>query len=86
MFDWEYRIALPPVQGIRASSPAEGVVSFFSRVAAGTWGLFSSYSGDGHSKLHFVQEKKDFCLVQTDTSEIKTRFGRIIQTHLEVRW
>ena len=30
--------------------------------------------------------KKDFCLVRTDTSEIKTRFGRIIQTHLEVRW
>ena len=23
-----------------------------SRVAAGTWGIFSSYSGDGHSKLH----------------------------------
>ena len=23
----------------------------FSRVAAGTWGIFSSYSGDVHSKL-----------------------------------
>ena len=27
----------------------------FSRVAAVTWGTFSSYGGDGHSKLVFVQ-------------------------------
>ena len=27
----------------------------FSRVAAGTWGIFSSYSGDVNSKLEFVQ-------------------------------
>ena len=26
-----------------------------SRVVAGTWGIFSSYSGDSHLKLHFVQ-------------------------------
>ena len=41
-----------------------------SRVAAGTWGIFSSYSGDGHSKLHFVQQSQDSCLVTTDTSGI----------------
>ena len=27
----------------------------FSRVAAGTWGIFSSYGGDVHSNLEFVQ-------------------------------
>ena len=27
----------------------------FSRVAAGTWGIFSSYDGDDPSKLVFVQ-------------------------------
>ena len=27
----------------------------FSRVAAGTWGIFSSYVGEVHSKLEFVQ-------------------------------
>ena len=27
----------------------------FSRVAAGTWGIFSIYGGDGHSKLVFFQ-------------------------------
>ena len=27
VFDWDHGIALPPVQGIRASSPAEGDVS-----------------------------------------------------------
>ena len=26
----------------------------FSRVAAGTWGIFSSYDGDAHSKRVFV--------------------------------
>ena len=25
-----------------------------SRVAAGTWAIFSSYDGDAHSKLEFV--------------------------------
>ena len=28
MFDWEHSIALHPIQGIRASSPAEGDVSW----------------------------------------------------------
>ena len=28
MFDWEHRIALHPMQGIRASSPGEGDVSW----------------------------------------------------------
>ena len=28
MFDWEHGIALPPMQGIRASSHAEGDVSW----------------------------------------------------------
>ena len=41
-----------------------------SRVAAGTWGIFSSYNGDGHSKLHFVQGSHDSCLITTDTSGI----------------
>ena len=27
----------------------------FFRVAAGTWGIFSGYAGDIHSKLEFVQ-------------------------------
>ena len=27
----------------------------FSRIAAGIWGIFSSYGGDGHSILVFLQ-------------------------------
>ena len=42
----------------------------FSRVAAGTWGIFSSNAGDGHSKLVFVQRRQDSCLVMMDTSGI----------------
>ena len=54
MFDWENVIALHAMQGIRASSRGDGEVSCVSRVAAGTWGIFSSYDGDAHSKREFV--------------------------------
>ena len=52
MFDWEYRTALHAVQENRASFLSEGMSHTISRVAAGTWGIFASYSGDGHLKLH----------------------------------
>ena len=54
MFDWENAIALHAMQGNRASSRGEGEVSWFSRVVAGTCGIFSSYDGDAHSKREFV--------------------------------
>ena len=34
---------------------ARGKSHGFSRVAAGTWGIFTSYGGNGHLKLGFVQ-------------------------------
>ena len=55
VFDWEHGIALHPVQGIRALTPPRGMTHGISPVAARTWGIFSSYSGDGRSKLHLVQ-------------------------------
>ena len=55
VFDWEYGIALYAMQGIEPHFPARGMSHTISRVAAGTWGIFVSYSGDGHLKLHFVQ-------------------------------
>ena len=70
MFNWKYDIALHEMQGNQASSPGEVMCHCISRVAAGTWGIFSSYSGDGHSKLHFVQRSQDSFLVMTDTSGI----------------
>ena len=59
MFDWEHGIALQAVPYIQASSPAEGMSHVISRVMAGTWVIISSYSGDGHLKLHFVQRSQD---------------------------
>ena len=70
VFDWEYGIALHAVQGKRASFPSWGMSHKISRVAAGTWGIFASYSGDGHSKPHFVQRSQDSCEVMRDTSGI----------------
>ena len=55
MFDREHGIHLHAMQGCRATSCGEGEVSKFSRVAAGTWGIFSSYGRDDHLKVGFVQ-------------------------------
>ena len=70
VFDWEHGIALHAMQGNRASFPSEGMSHTISRVAAGTWGIFSSYSGNYHSKLYFVQRSQDTCVVMRDTSGI----------------
>ena len=54
MFDWENTIAVHAMQGNRASSRVEGKSHVLSRVGAGTWGIFSSFDGDAHSKREFV--------------------------------
>ena len=57
-------------RGIEPHFPARGMSHMISRVAAGTWGIIVRYSGDGHSKLHFVQRSQDSCVVMRDTSGI----------------
>ena len=57
-------------RGIGPHRSVRGKSHGFSRVSAGTWGIFSSYSGDGHSKLEFVQRSQDSCLLMMDTSGI----------------
>ena len=42
-------------RGIGPHLMARGKSHGFSRVAAGTWGIFSSYDWDAHSKREFVQ-------------------------------
>ena len=42
-------------RGIESHLSARGKSDGFSRVAAGACGIFSSYGGDVHSKLEFVQ-------------------------------
>ena len=58
---------------------------FFSRVAARTWGIFSSYGWDNPSKLLFVQRRQVSCLLTKDTSGISLRLGRAIRLLVEVR-
>ena len=41
-------------RGIGPHLVARGKSHGFSRVAAGTWGIFSSYDGDAHFKQEFV--------------------------------
>ena len=72
-------------RGIGPHLVVRGKCHGFSRVAGGTWGILSSYGGNGHSKLVFVQRRQDSCLVMRDTSGIPTRLGRTIRMFLEVR-
>ena len=55
---------------IKPHFPARVMSHTITRVAAGTWGIFASYSRDGHSKLHFDQRSQDSWVVMTDTSGI----------------
>ena len=41
-------------RGIGPHLVARGKFQWFSRVVAGTWGIFSSYHGDAHSKPEFL--------------------------------
>ena len=54
-------------RGIGPHLAARGKSHEFSRVAAGTWCIFSIYGRDGHLKLGFVPRRQDTCLVMTDT-------------------
>ena len=73
-------------RGVRPHLAAKGISHGFSRVAPGTWGIFSSYGTDDPPKLLFVQRCQDSCLVNKKTSGSSSRFGRAIRTLLEVRW
>ena len=57
----------------------------FSRVAVGTWGIFSTYGGDDPSKLVFVQRCQDSCLFTRDTSVIFSILSWLIGMLLKVR-
>ena len=55
---------------IKPHLPSRGMCHGISRVAAGTWGMFSSYGGCSHYKLLFVHRRQDSCLVTMYTSGI----------------
>ena len=51
---WQTHLLYKQCRGIRPHLMARRKSHGFSRVAAGTWGIFSSYDGDAHSKREFV--------------------------------
>ena len=71
--------------GIGPHLSAMGKSHCFSQFVAGTLGIFSSYDGDGPSKLVFVQQRQDTCLVVRATLGFSLNIGREIGTPLEVR-
>ena len=73
-------------RGIGPHHAKRGKSHGFSHVAVGTCGIFSSYGGYDPSKLVFVQQSQNSCLVMRDTSGISSWLGRAIQTLPEMRW
>ena len=54
-------------------------------IAVRTWGIFSSYGGDGPSNIMFVQRRQNSYIVGRNTSEFSSRLGRAIGTPFQVR-
>ena len=73
-------------RGIGPHLAEKGESHGFSRVAAGTCSIFSSYGGDVHSKLKFVQWIQDTCLGMRDISGMLTKHCRTIRPLLEFKW
>ena len=48
LFDWEQGIALHAMQGNWPHLSESGKSHGFPQVAAGSWGMFSSYGGGSH--------------------------------------
>ena len=72
-------------RGIEPHLTARGKSQCFSRIEAENWGIFLNYSREGLSKLVFVQQCHDSCLVARDTSGFSSRLVRAIGTPLQVR-
>ena len=51
----------------------------------GTWGIISSFGRNDPSRIVFVQQHQDSCLVSRDTSGMSSRLVMAKLTILEVR-
>ena len=68
VYDGNTELLTKKCRGIGPHLAARGKSHEISRVAAGTWCIFSSYGGDDHLKLGFLHRSQDSCLVLMDTS------------------
>ena len=71
--------------GTETHLAARGKSYGFYRVVAVSSGIFSSYGLDGPSKLVFVQQRQDSCIVARTTSGFSSRLGMSIGTPVEVK-
>ena len=85
MFDGDKELICMQCSGNAPHLAAKGNSHGISRVSVGTWHIFSSYCGDDPSKLLFVQQHQDTCLVTRDISGICLRLHRAIRMLLDVR-
>ena len=67
MFDWEHGIALHPMEGNRASSRGEGVVSWVFSSCRGKLGCILELRFGCPFETQVCSTHKDSCLVMTAT-------------------
>ena len=73
-------------QGIRPQLEARGKSHGFSRVASGTWDIFSRDGGDGPSKVMSVQQHQDSSLLARDRLGYSSRQGSAIGSIFKGSW
>ena len=86
MFDWEHGIALHTVPGIRALTPAEGGDSWDFSSCSRNLGYILDLQRGWTYETPLGSAKSTFLSSYDGHLRKLNKFGRIIQTLLEVRW
>ena len=73
-------------QGIRPHLAARGKSYGFSRVASGSWDIFSRDGGDGPSKVVYVQQHLDSSLIARDSLGFSSRHVSAIRSPVKGSW
>ena len=73
-------------QCVRPHLAASGKSQAFSRVASGTWDVFSRDAGDGASEVVYVQRHQYSCLLARDSLGFFSRHGTAIGTPVKGSW
>ena len=84
LFELEHEIFLyaMPLESLAGRGKSHG----FSRVASGTWDIFSRDGGDGPSKVGCVQQHQDSSLLARDRLGFSSRHGSTIGSLVKGSW
>ena len=85
-FSWNMELFCTQCQGIRPHVASRQKSHGFSRVASGTWDIFSDNGRDSASKFVYVQRHQDSCLLVWDSLGFSSRHGTAIGNPFKGSW